>query len=129
MKIYKMDLRKSDKDLAKESKVMGLDFESMKRNRKKFDIIFYIGNTKGEYDILAFVRKNETKIISNFEDCVGTLSSMSSNIDNLSNDGAIFEVPLNESASLDIDTILDKISISGINSLTEEEKDFLDKQR
>jgi hypothetical protein len=123
VKIIKMDLRKSDSLLKQDCDELGIDFEVLKKEKKMFDFYFFLLDAEDSARLFAFIRKGKNdvemkKTFSNY------LLSMSENINSFIEPATDFS----ESVTFNIDAILDKISDSGINSLTKEERNFLDKQ-
>jgi hypothetical protein len=122
--ILKLDLNKPLDILKKDCDTLNKNFDSMVRNKKNFDSIFFLKDG-ANYKMIAYIIKGTNKVTIN-DDLTNFLSTMSDNINSLhAND---IGVNAQGVSIFNIDDILDKISKKGIDTLTNEERDFLDNQ-
>jgi len=122
--IFRIDLNKPLEALKRDCDALNLRFDTMVKNKKDFDAIFFIKDDN-RYKMIAFINKGSNEVTF-YEDFSNLLYSMVDNVNSIYE--PVVESVKNEPVVLSIDTILDKISEKGIDSLSKEERDFLDKQ-
>lgn len=118
--VVKVDLRKGDDYIRDISYKMGIIPDSLINDKENFDVLFFM-LVDGKFYNFAYIRKGE-KGINFMKSYYRELSKLETS----NSDDIVREPKEPEVIEYDIDSILEKISEKGIESLTKAEKDFLD---
>jgi hypothetical protein len=133
--VIKLDYRLSDDELRLLFVELQITEESGFKNREKFDVVFFmlVGDVV-KFEPFAFIRKGQKGIEfeKNYYRALAKMSSSTAEyakslVNKDDSDLSIYRSD-NLSFDYDVDSILEKISQKGIDSLTKSEKDFLDNQ-
>lgn len=123
--VIKVDLNASDAKLKSLFEATNLDYTSVIENKEEFDVLFITASTN-MINIFAFIRKGKSKIefTETYYKFLNDLNFVKTIIvEGFDEDKDIENV---ERVMPDIDTILEKITATGLDSLTKEEKNILD---
>lgn len=60
--IIRMDLDKSNNDLVKIAKTLGISITNLNNDKKRFKTLFFMVDNDLQYQLFAYIRKNSTKV-------------------------------------------------------------------
>ena len=60
--IIRMDLDKSNSDLTKIAKMLGIAMTSLNNDKKRFKTLFFMVDNDLQYQLFAYIRKNSTRV-------------------------------------------------------------------
>ena len=120
--VVKVDLRKGDDYIRDIAYKLGFDTESFIIDKEDFDVLFFMLVDNRFYQF-AYIRKGQKGI-----EFIKSYYRELSKLEFSTSDDIVREPKEPKVIELNVDSILEKISEKGIESLTKYEKDFLDNQ-